>query len=258
NLRKFLPASVVYSMARTRNILLQKSLYALAKAQPGIVRNLILNAVKSQLGDEVDISHFTPKYNPWDERLCVVPEGDLFKTLKSGKASIVTDTIDTFTETGIQLKSGKFLEADIIVTATGLDLQLLGGIQVKVDNREMNLPDRLTYKAVLLEDVPNMALIFGYTNASWTLKVDIACEYLCRLVKYMDEHGYRTVKTRPAAAFKTEETVMGGLSSGYIQRAVDQLPKQGSEGVWKVTNDYLSDLATLKFGSIADDQLIFQ
>ena len=258
NLRKFLPASVVYSMARTRNILLQKSLYALAKAQPGIVRNLILNAVKSQLGDEVDISHFTPKYNPWDERLCVVPEGDLFKTLKSGKASVVTDTIDTFTETGIQLKSGKFLEADIIVTATGLDLQLLGGIQVKVDNREMNLPDRLTYKAVLLEDVPNMALIFGYTNASWTLKVDIACEYLCRLVKYMDEHGYRTVKTRPAAAFKTEETVMGGLSSGYIQRAVDQLPKQGSEGVWKVTNDYLSDLATLKFGSIADDQLIFQ
>lgn len=256
-LRKFLPKSWVYQMARMRNVALQRLMYVLSKARPNAVRRLILGAAKQRLGDAVDIKHFSPKYNPWDERLCVVPDGDLFEVLKSGKASIVTDHIETFTEKGIQLKSGKELEADIIVTATGLNVELLGGVEVEVDGAKVPVPERVTYKAVLVEGVPNAAIIFGYTNASWTLKVDIACEYLCRLLKHMEKNNLRMVVPQAPADVKTNDTVMGSLSSGYIRRAADKLPRQGKSGVWKVTNDYLADSAMLKLLPITDDALKF-
>ncbi|GAB4434495.1 MAG: NAD(P)/FAD-dependent oxidoreductase [Turneriella sp.] len=256
-LRKFLPKSWVYQMARMRNVALQRLIYVLAKARPSAVRRLILAGVKRQLGDAVDIKHFSPKYNPWDERLCVVPDGDLFETLKSGKASIVTDEIETFTEKGIRLKSGNELEADIIVTATGLNVELMGGVEVEVDGAKVPVPERVTYKAVLVEGVPNAAIIFGYTNASWTLKVDIACEYICRLLKHMEKNRLHTVVAHAPSDIRTEETVMGSLSSGYIRRAADKLPRQGKAGVWKVTNDYLSDSAMLKLTPVTDDALKF-
>jgi monooxygenase len=256
-IRRFLPKSWVYQIARTRNILLQRLIYFLAKARPDAIKRLILAGARRQLGTSVDMKHFTPKYNPWDERLCVVPDGDLFKTLKSGKATVVTDQIDTFTEKGIQLKSGEHLDADIIVSATGLNVQLMGGVEVKVDGAPVPVTERVTYKAVLVEGIPNAAIIFGYTNASWTLKVDLACEYICRLLKYMDKHHHRQVVARDHEGVKTEDTVMGGLNSGYIRRAVDKLPKQGKHGVWRVSNDYLSDTAMLKFGGIEDKSLEF-
>jgi len=256
-LRRFLPASWVYQMARMRNIALQRLIYVLSKARPDAMRRLILAGAKRQLGDAVDIKHFSPRYNPWDERLCVVPDGDLFNALKSGEASVVTDEIETFTENGIKLKSGKELEADIIVTATGLNVELMGGVEVEVDGAKVPVPERLTYKAVLVEGVPNAAIIFGYTNASWTLKVDIACEYICRLLKHMDKNHLRMVVAQAPADYKTEDTVMGSLSSGYIRRAAHKLPRQGKSGVWKVTNDYLSDSAMFKLTPIADDALEF-
>ena len=256
-LRKFLPKSWVYQMARLRNVALQRLIFMLAKARPGAIRRLILAGAKRQLGDAVDIKHFSPSYNPWDERLCVVPDGDLFETLKSGRASIVTDQIETFTEKGIKLKSGKELEADIIVTATGLNVELMGGVEVEVDGAKVPVPERVTYKAVLVEGVPNAAIIFGYTNASWTLKVDIACEYICRLLKHMDKNRLHTVVAHAPADIRTEDTVMGGLSSGYIRRAANKLPRQGKTGVWKVTNDYLSDSAMLKLTPVTDDALKF-
>lgn len=256
-LRKFLPKSWVYQMARMRNVALQRLIFLLSKARPGAIRRLILAGAKRQLGDAVDIKHFSPNYNPWDERLCVVPDGDLFETLKSGRASIVTDQIETFTEKGIKLKSGNELEADIIVTATGLNVELLGGVEVEVDGAKVLLPERVTYKAVLVEGVPNAAVIFGYTNASWTLKVDIACEYICRLLKHMDKNRLRKVVAHAPADIKTEDSVMGGLSSGYIRRAANKLPRQGKTGVWKVTNDYLLDSAMLKLMPVTDDALRF-
>lgn len=256
-LRRFLPKTWVYQVARMRNVALQRLIFWLAKTRPSAIRRLILAGAKRQLGDSVDIKHFTPKYNPWDERLCVVPDGDLFNTLKSGKASVVTDTIETFTEKGIKLKSGQELEADIIVSATGLNVQLMGGVEVEIDGKKAPVTERVTYKAVLVEGIPNAAIIFGYTNASWTLKVDIACEYICRLLKHMDKNHHRLVVAHAPSDVKTQDTVMGGLSSGYIRRAADKLPRQGTHGVWKVSNDYLSDTAMLRFGGIADDALEF-
>jgi cation diffusion facilitator CzcD-associated flavoprotein CzcO len=256
-LRRFLPKSWVYQVARMRNVALQRLIFWLAKTRPSAIRRLILAGAKRQLGDSVDMKHFTPKYNPWDERLCVVPDGDLFNTLKSGKASVVTDTIETFTEKGIKLKSGQELEADIIVSATGLNVQLMGGVEVEIDGKKSPVTDRVTYKAVLVEGIPNAAIIFGYTNASWTLKVDIACEYICRLLKHMDKNHHRLVVAHAPSDVRTQDTVMGGLNSGYIRRAADKLPRQGTHGVWKVSNDYLSDTAMLRFGGITDDALEF-
>lgn len=256
-LRTFLPKSWVYQMARLRNVAIQRLLFVLAKARPDAIRRLIIGGAKRQLGNAVDIKHFSPHYNPWDERLCVVPDGDLFKTLKSGKASVVTDQIETFTEKGIKLKSGDTLEADIIITATGLNVELMGGVEVEVDGAKVPVPERVTYKAAMVEGVPNAALIFGYTNASWTLKVDIVCEYICRLLKHMDKNNLRLVVPEPKEEVKTEDTVMGGLNSGYIRRAAAKLPRQGKSGVWKVTNDYIADTAMLKLSPIADDALRF-
>ena len=249
-MRKFLPEDFAYKLTRERNIGMQRVIYALSQKYPKLMRQFLLNAVKFQLKGKVDMKHFTPTYNPWDQRLCVVPDGDLFKALREGDASIATDQIEKFTATGIQLKSGQHLDADIIVSATGLNIQILGGIQGSIDGQALNTSQHMLYNGVMVSDVPNMAMIIGYINASWTLKVDIAAEYICRLINYMDNNHYTEVIARGDQNAIMQDTVMGSLSSGYIARAADVMPKQGKYGPWQVSNNYLKDrkvLATARF-----------
>lgn len=261
--RFHLSTQTAYDLVRWRNILLQQGLYRFSKIAPSVMKKSLVTRVKNELkGSDVPIEHFKPHYNPWDERLCAVPDGDLFKALKTGKADIVTDTIKSLTPTGIALTSGRHLEADIIVTATGLKLQMLGGAQVIVDGEVISVEQRMTYKAVMVEDVPNLAVLFGYTNASWTLKIDLACDYIVRLLRYMQQNGHSTVLPSSIAsdgdqAIKQADTVMGSLTAGYIRRAQDVLPKQGDRFPWYVTNNYLSDIVMLKHQRIADKWLRF-
>ena len=256
-MRKILPEDVAYKLTRARNIGMQRGIYALAQKQPNILRKLLLKSIEIQLKGKVDLKHFTPSYNPWDQRLCVVPDGDLFKILRTGKASVETDHIEKITETGVQLKSGKHLDADIIVSATGLEIQILGGIKATIDGKPMNTSQHMLYKGVMVSDVPNMAMIIGYINASWTLKVDIAAEYISRLVNYMDQKGFDEVIPQGDATELLEDTVMGSLSSGYIARAADVMPKQGKHAPWKVTNNYLADRKELKNAKFDDSVLKF-
>ena len=256
-MRKLLPAQVVYKLARARNIAMQRTIYAVARAKPDLIRGLVVKGAQRQLGSTADIKHFTPKYDPWDQRLCVVPDGDLFRAIRGGKAEIVTDGIKTFTETGIELESGQHLDADVIITATGLNVQMLGGAEVEVDGRAVAINECVTYKGVLLEGVPNATLVFGYINASWTLKADLAAEYTCRLLNHMDEHGYTTVVAHAREADRAEGSVMGALRSGYVVRGNAFLPRQGTRGPWKVTNDYLRDAQMLRRGAIDDGILEF-
>ena len=256
-MRKVLPEDLAYRLTRARNIGMQRAIYAAAKKQPQLLRKFLLHSIKSQLKGKVDMKHFTPEYNPWDQRLCVVPDGDLFRILRSGKASVETDQIEKFTAEGIQLKSGKHLEADIIVSATGLNIQILGGIQATIDGQPLNTAEHMLYKGIMISDVPNMALIIGYINASWTLKVDIAAEYICRLLNYMDAEGYDQVIAQGDAAELLPDTVMGSLSSGYIARAAGVMPKQGRHAPWKVSNNYLADRKELKNSSFEDHVLKF-
>ena len=251
-LKRFLPERIVFNLARRRNIRLQRIFYKVAKRWPEFMRKLVLRGVKRQLKDSADISHFSPNYKPWDQRMCAVPNGDLFKAIRKGKASIVTDHIDHFTQTGIQLRSGEHLDADIIVTATGLQIQLLGGMSLSKDGQPVELNSLMTYKAVLAESMPNIAWIFGYTNASWTLKADISAAYLCRLFKYMDKHDFHVVVPENTTEKALDETVMDDMNSGYIQRARDILPKQGSSHPWRVLNKYEVDKQTLVKDPIED------
>jgi cation diffusion facilitator CzcD-associated flavoprotein CzcO len=256
-LRRVLPDSTVWRMARRRNILLQRGLYQLSRSRPELVRNLMIKLAARQLKGKSDIANFTPRYNPWDERLCVVPNGDLFRAVRSGKADIVTDRIERFTPTGIKLESGTELEADIIVTATGLNVQMMGGAEVEIDGEPLQLSDRVAYKSVMLDGVPNAILVFGYTNASWTLKADLACEYACRLLNHMDQHGYRQAVPVAAEADRGEGSVLDALNSGYVRRAEGLLPRQGTNGPWRVRQDYLRDVPMLRVGSIDDGVLQF-
>ncbi|WP_312088386.1 flavin-containing monooxygenase [Acinetobacter variabilis] len=257
-MRKLLPEDVAYKLTRARNIGMQRGIYALAQKQPKLLKTLLLKSVQFQLKGKVDMKHFTPNYEPWDQRLCVVPDGDLFKILREGHASVETDHIEKFTETGIQLKSGKHLDADIIVSATGLNIQILGGIQATMDGKPLDTSKHMLYQGVMVSDVPNMALIIGYINASWTLKVDIAAEYICRLLNYMDQHGYNEVIPEGDATELLEDTVMGSLTSGYIARGADVMPKQGKHAPWKVSNNYLADRKELKSASFEDGVLKFK
>ncbi|ERP91737.1 FAD-containing monooxygenase EthA [Alcanivorax sp. P2S70] len=255
-LRRFLPEMAVYRLARARNIGLQRMIFKLAKQRPKLVRRALLAAARRQLGDDFDMTHFRPSYNPWDERLCAVPNGDLFKSLRKGESEVVTDHIDTFTEKGILLKSGKELEADIIVTATGLNIQMLGGVQGTVDGQPVNPQDTMVYKGAMLKDVPNMALIFGYTNSSWTLKADLVCEYVCRLLNHMDKTGIQVATPRDNEGCETDNNFLE-MQSGYIQRATNELPRQGSRQPWQVVQNYFYDLPRLKAGAIEDGVLEF-
>jgi monooxygenase len=256
-LRGVLPAKLAYGIARWQHVLLQQFFYRLSRARPEKVKKLMLDAVKKELGPGYDVeTHFTPKYNPWDQRVCLVPDSDLFHAINSGKASVVTDKIVRFTPKGLLLESGKELEADIVVTATGLKLQLFGGMQVAVDGKPVDMAKKLTYKGMMYDDIPNLASVFGYTNASWTLKCDLTCEYACRLLNYMDEHGYNECVPRRRDA-SIEETPWLNLASGYIQRASADLPKQGSKKPWKLDQSYARDLVSLRYSPVDDGTMEF-
>jgi monooxygenase len=256
-LGRFLPDQWVYKLARKRNIAIQRYLYLACKRWPRQMRRFLLWQVQRQVGPSVDMSHFTPKYMPWDERLCAVPNGDLFTVLASGEASIVTDQIETFTETGILLKSGREVEADIIVTATGLDIQMLGGMELSVDGEARQLHDQMTYKGVLVENIPNLAWVFGYTNAPWTLKSDIAGAYLCRLFKHMDDNGHTVATPRDGDDSAMDIGMLDQLQSGYVQRAKNTLPRQGSKHPWKVLMHYRKDSTMLLHDPVGDSMLQF-
>ncbi len=251
-LRRNLPASLAYHLIRWRNVLFSMYFFQLSRRKPQAVKDLILGGVRAALGPDYDVAtHFTPRYNPWDQRLCLVPDGDLVRTIRDKRASVVTAEIDAFTDNGIRLKDGSELEADVIVTATGLVLQVLGGIEVAVDGRKVDFADTLNYKGMMYSDVPNFAAALGYTNASWTLKCDLTCDYVCRLINYMDRHGYK--QCRPHNDDPTVEPMPSlTFTSGYVQRSIAKLPKQGSKRPWRLYQNYALDIVSLRFGKVDD------
>jgi cation diffusion facilitator CzcD-associated flavoprotein CzcO len=250
--RRRLPLGLAYAATRWKNVLLGMYFYQMCKRKPDKVKNFLLGYVRQMLGPDYDVErHFTPRYNPWDQRLCLVPDADFFRAIRRGAVSVVTDHIETFTETGIKLKSGAELPADMIVTATGLVLVPIGGATLTVDGQPVDLARRFIYKGMMYSDVPNLASVFGYTNASWTLKADLVCEYVCRLLNHMDRHGYRQCAPHnDDPALKEEPWV--NFSSGYIQRALAHQPKQGSRRPWKLYQNYALDLLSLRFGRLRD------
>jgi cation diffusion facilitator CzcD-associated flavoprotein CzcO len=243
------PAGFIYRSGRVRNIILQQAVYKLCRAQPALARKVLLRSVRTRIGPNVDMKHFTPSYAPWDERLCVVPNGDLFRVLRRGEASIVTDHIEEFTPTGIRTRSGEEIDADIVVTATGLRIQLAGGASVEVDGEQVDTRDRMLYKGVMMDGVPNAMFVIGYTNASWTLKADLASEYFCRLLAHMDAHGHDQVVATAEDDQRTDVSVMGdSMRSGYIQRGDAVMPRQGKSLPWRIRNDYVRDAGVLRRG----------
>ena len=257
-LRGKVPAGLAYMIVRWKNVLVAMYLYQQSRRHPEKIKGWLMGLAKKALGPEFDVKkHFTPRYNPWDQRLCFVPDSDLFRALKSGKASVVTDEIETFTEKGLRLKSGEELEADIIVTATGLKVQLMGVMEVWVDGQLVKLSRTMSYKGMMYRDVPNLVSTFGYTNASWTLKADLTAEYVCRLLKHMDAHGYDTCTPRKPDESIAEEPAID-FSSGYIQRAMDVLPKQGSKRPWRLHQNYALDMLEFRFASVDDGTMEFR
>jgi len=252
NLRARLGDKMAYHLIRWRNVLLGMWFFQFARRRPEKVRKLILGGVRMALGPDFDVAtHFNPRYNPWDQRLCLVPDGDLFNTIREKRASVVTNEIDRFTERGIRLKDGSELEADIIVTATGLVLQLFGGMEVAVDGHAVDFAKVMSYKGMMYSGVPNLASAFGYTNASWTLKCDLTCEYVCRLINYMDRHGYKSCVPHNVDPSVTEVPWID-FSSGYVQRSIAQMPKQGSKRPWRLYQNYVLDIITLRLGRVDD------
>ena len=256
-LRRWLPAKTACSLARWKNVLAGMYFYRICKRNPERAKTMIRDGLRTELGPDYDIAtHFTPRYNPWDQRLCLAPNGDFFHSIKTGQTTVVTDEIETFTETGLKLRSGRELEADLVVTATGLNLQVLGGAEIDVDGKPTDPATTLSYKGALYSDIPNLASVFGYTNASWTLKADIICGYVCRLLNHMERHGYSqctprntdpTLERRPPIDF----------SSGYFQRAMDKLPRQGSREPWRIHQNYVQDIIALRFAPVDDGVLEF-
>ncbi|MFE6861121.1 flavin-containing monooxygenase [Nocardia sp. NPDC057668] len=254
--RRVLPAKAAYALARAKNVVFSTVMYQASQRYPARVRAWIHGLQTRWLPAGYDIgTHFNPAYNPWDQRLCLVPNGDLFRAIRRGELEMVTDHIDTFTESGIDLRSGRHLDADVIITATGLNLVVFGGVEMVVDGRSVHLPDAMAYKAMMLSDVPNFAFIIGYTNASWTLKADLVCEHVVRLLRHMDANGY-------AAATPVRDPAVGtapfmDFEPGYVRRVLDTLPKQGDRAPWKLTMNYLSDIPKLRYGRVADPALRF-
>jgi len=256
-MRRILPEKWAYAAARWKNINMGRFFYNRTQSHPEKVKKKLLDMARKELGDSFDIKQdFTPSYNPWEQRLCLIPDSDLFKSLKSGAASIKTDHIDKFVEQGIKLKSGDILEADLIVTATGLDLQLFGGMTVNVDGQAIGPSDLLTYKGLMYRDVPNFANVFGYTNASWTLKADLTSLYVCRLINHLDQTGADFCVPR-APEQQVEINDMVPLTSGYFARAVDRLPKEGTSQPWQQLHDYAADTKALKHGELEDGYMTF-
>ena len=256
-LSRALPARAAYPIMRWKNVLLTMLSFQLSRRRPGMVKSLMQRGVAKRLPPGFDIdTHFNPRYNPWDQRVCLVPDGDLFSAICEGRASVVTDEIETFTEQGLRLVSGAELEADLIVTATGLRLLALGGMQLTVDGRDIDLSQTMGYKGMMLGGVPNLAMTFGYTNASWTLKCDLTCGYVCRLLNHMDARGYGQCTPQNRDPSVTEEPFID-FSSSYVLRSIDKFPKQGSRAPWRLYQNYALDILTLKFGAIEDGTMQF-
>jgi cation diffusion facilitator CzcD-associated flavoprotein CzcO len=256
-LGRVLPAKAAYTLVRWKNVLVTMTSFEVSRRRPAVMKAILRRWAKRQLprGYPMD-THFKPIYNPWDQRLCVVPDGDLFKAIRSGRASVVTERIDTFTETGVRLRSGDELPADLVVTATGLDLLAIGGIRLAVDGREIELSETMSYKGMMLSGVPNFAVVLGYTNASWTLKVDLTCDYVCRLLNHMTGHGYaQCMPGEPDAS--VGELPFIDFSSGYVRRAVGRFPKQGSKAPWRLYQNYFRDILSLRHGRVEDGAMEF-
>jgi len=256
-LRRRLPERTAYAFARWKNVLFGMFFYNLARRRPDVFKRMIAKGNRRQLGPDYDLKHFTPQYNPWDQRLCLAPNADIFRAIRAGRASVVTDHIETFTETGLKLKSGEQLEADVIVTATGLVLKLMSGMQLFLDGEPLRPSKTLVYKGMMFDEVPNFAFAIGYTNASWTLKCDLTSEYVCRLLKYMDRHGYARCTPRVNDPDVKEEPIID-FTSGYVRRALDTLPRQGSKTPWRLHQNYVRDLSMLRYGRVDDGAMEFE
>ena len=256
-LDRYLPDQLAYQLTRWKNVLSQMILYRMSKRRPDYIREKLIGWTQHWLGKDFDVAtHFSPSYKPWDQRLCLVPNGDLFRSLRKGTSSVVTDHIDRFTELGIQLKSGKMLEADIVVTATGLELLAIGGMHIEVDGKHIDISDTVQYKGMMLSDVPNFFFATGYTNASWTLKCDLTSEYVCRLINYMDrKQQQRCVPRTGDMSFNRVMSI--GLESGYIKRSIDKFPKEGAVAPWKLHQSYFLDLFQLRYGSLKSKHMEF-
>ena len=260
-LRRFLPERLAYAITRWKSIAFQQIVYQRTRANPEQVKQKLLQQVRQELGPDYDIeTHFTPRYNPWDQRVCLAPNGDLFRAIAAGKVSVATDSIDTFTEQGIRLQSGEALEADIIVTATGLNILLLGGVEFAVDGRPVDFSQAYTYKGIMYSDVPNLVSIFGYVNASWTLRSDLVAAYTCRLINYMNKVKARQCVPRLRAADRNMPKCpfAEGFSPGYLQRAKHLLPKQGDREPWIAPQNYKHDRKALRHHAIADGVMAFE
>jgi len=255
-MRRCLPDHAAYALARWKNVLSGTFFYNLARKRPSVFKWMVARGVRRQLGNKYDSKHFTPPYNPWDQRLCLVPDADLFRAMNEGRVSVVTDQIETFTESGLLLKSGEHLDADIIVTATGLVLKLFSGMQLALDGVPVELPKTLVYKGMMFSDIPNLAFAVGYTNASWTLKCDLTAEYVCRLLNHMDQHNYAVCTPRVNDADIEEEPVID-FNSGYVLRALDSLPHQGSKTPWRLHQNYVKDLRMMRYGRVEDGAMEF-
>ncbi len=256
-LNRWLPENMAYAMVRWKNVLRQAAVYGACRKWPRRMRKNFMGLAQRQLPEGYDVrKHFGPHYNPWDQRLCLVPNGDLFRAIRHGQVDVVTDTIDRFTPTGIRLNSGQQLPADIIVTATGLNLQLFGGAAVTVDGESVDLTKAMAYKGMMLSGLPNMAYTVGYTNASWTLKADLVSEFVCRLLNYMDANDYDSVVVeRPGS--DVQECPFMEFTPGYVLRVIDELPKQGSRKPWRLNQNYLRDIHLIRRGKIDDEGLRF-
>jgi len=257
-LRRRLSERQIYPLVRWKNLLSGMFLFWFARTFPKKAKEKIVAGVREAVGPDYDVDkHFTPSYKPWDQRICLVPDADLFRCIGKGQASVVTDHIVRFTEDGLLLKSGETLEADLIVTATGLDMKLGGGIVLSVDGQAMDFHERWTYKGMMLSEIPNAFFAIGYTNASWTLKIDLSSQYVCRLINYMDKNGYQQCVVHNNDLAVKEENIVD-FNSGYIQRALKYLPKQGSRHPWKLYQNYVLDRLTLGLGRIKDRAMQFK
>lgn len=258
-LRRHAPEMFAHGVTRWKNVALSTAFFQYCRRFPTHAKETLIGNIRRRFGKNVDVApHFTPSYQPWDQRVCIVPNSDLFKTIRSGKAEVVTDQIETFTENGILLKSGRQLEADLIVTATGLKVSFAGGMRVFVDGEPLVPKEELNYKGALLTNTPNAAMAIGYTNASWMLKAELVCRYIVRLIAHMDAKGYDVVTPRAKHRDAADEVPLIDLKSGYVERAVDLIPKQGQKTPWRLHQNYFLDVLGLRFGKIDDGCLEFR
>ena len=255
--RRFMGKTVSYFVMRWKNIQLQSWFFKRARKDPKLIKEFLIGVVKEKLNPEYNVDkHFTPSYNPWEQRLCLVPDGDLFNAINEGKASVVTDHVDSFTSNGIKLKSGNELPADIIVTATGLKLMICSNIEIKVDDETIDISDTMTFKGMMVGNVPNVVWTFGYTNASWTLRADLTAEYTCKILNYMDKHDYKVATPSPNSEIGEDGTWLD-FNSGYVTRSAHLFPRNGDRDPWRNTQNYIKDVVDLRYGNVKDEELIF-